>query len=136
MDWRTVPIGVLAQVALLVALWYSEFAITTLVVLAVLSVGGVVAGIASRDPPRARFDGAATLLVGTVVVVGGLLALAQFRPGSLPPIFVGGMFGGLVLGVLGFMLAIPFVGLYGAGCAVLGARCRRLASETADSVRG
>jgi hypothetical protein len=136
MDSRTVPIGVFAQVALLAALRYSEFPITIPAVLAVLSAGGVVAGIASRDPPRARFDGAATLLVGTVVVVGGLLALAQFRPSALPPIFVGGMFGGLILVILGFMLAIPFVGLYGAGCAVLGARLRRLASETADSVRG
>ena len=135
MDSRTVPIGVFAQVALLAALRYSEFPITIPAVLAVLSAGGVVAGIASRDPPRARFDGAATLLVGTVVV-GSLLALAQFRPSTLPPIFVGGMFGGLILGILGFMLAIPFVGLYGAGCAVLGARLRRLASETADSVRG
>jgi hypothetical protein len=136
MDWRAVPIGVCVQVALLVALFYRGFGVTILAVVGVLSVGGFVAGIASRDPPRARFDGAATLLVGTVVVAGGLLVLAQFRPGSLPPILVGGMFGGLIIGVLALLLAVPFIGLYGAGCAVLGARLRRLASETADSVRG
>lgn len=136
MDWRAVLVGVLAQVTLFVAAFYRGATMTVLVVLGILSAGGLLAGLLSRDPPRARFDGAATLLLGTLVVGGGLLVVAQFQPSTLPPIFVGGMFGGLIIGILGFMLAVPFVGLYGAGCAVLGARLRRLASETAGSIRG
>lgn len=135
MDWRAVLIGVLAQIVLLVAAFYRGLTIAVLVVVVILSAGGLVAGIASRDPPRARFDGAATLLVGTLVLGGGLLVLARFQPSSLPPIFVGGMFGGLIIAIMGFMLAVPFVGLYGAGCAVLGARLRRVASETTRSIR-
>lgn len=136
MDWRAVLIGVLAQIVLLVAAFYRGLTIAVLVVVVILSAGGLVAGLASRDPPRARFDGAATLLVGTLVLGGGLLVLARFQPNSLPPIFVGGMFGGLIIAIMGFMLAVPFVGLYGAGCAVLGARLRRVASETTSSIRG
>jgi len=135
MDWRAVLIGVLAQIVLLVAAFYRGLTIAVLVVVVILSTGGLVAGLASRDPPRARFDGAATLLVGTLVLGGGLLVLARFQPSSLPPIFVGGMFGGLIIAIMGFMLAVPFVGLYGAGCAVLGARLRRVASETTRSIR-
>lgn len=134
MDPRAVVVGVLVQAALLGAVLYHGITIATVVVLGVLSAGGFVAGLASRDPPRVRFDGAATLLIGTVV--GGLLALARFRPSSLPSVFVSGIFGGLILGVLALLLAVPFVGLYGAGCAVLGARLRRLVGETASSIRG
>ena len=135
MDPRAVVVGVLVQAALLGAVLYRGITIATVVVLGVLSAGGFVAGLASRDPPRVRFDGAATLLAGTLVV-GGLLALARFRPSSLPSVFVSGIFGGLILGVLALLLAVPFVGLYGAGCAVLGARLRRLVGETASSIRG
>lgn len=136
MDWRAVLVGVIAQVVLLGVAVYRGMTIAVLVVIAILSAGGLVAGIASRNPPRARFDGAATLLVGTLVVGGAVLVLARFQPSTLPPIFVGGMFGGLIIAILGFMLAVPFVGLYGAGCAVLGARLRRVASETTRSIRG
>jgi hypothetical protein len=136
MDAQSIFVGVLAQLALVAVLFYREVAMSVLVVAGVLSAGGVVAGLVGRDPARARFDGAATLLVGTTVLGGGLLVLARFRPSSLPTIFVGGMFGGAILAVLGVMLAVPFVGLYGAGCAVLGARLRRLATETTPSIRG
>ena len=136
MDPRAVVVGVLVQAALLGAVLYRGITIATVVVLGVLSAGGFVAGLASRDPPRVRFDGAATLLAGTLIVGGGLLALARFRPSSLPSVFVSGIFGGLILGVLALLLAVPFVGLYGAGCAVLGARLRRLVGETASSIRG
>lgn len=135
MDWRAVLIGVLVQVGLFVAAVSQSIVMTVPVVVGVLSAGGFLAGVASRDPPRARFDGAATLLLGTFALGGSLLVLARFQPSTLPPIFVGGMFGGLILAILAFMLAVPFVGLYGAGCAVLGARLRRAASETASSIR-
>ena len=45
------------------------------------------------------------------------------------------MFGGLIVGVLVFMLVIPFVGLYGAVCAVAGAHVRRRTANGLYRVR-
>ena len=79
MDWRAALGGVVVQIVLVAATIGS--AVSLLALLGALTVGGFVAGVLTRTPESARFDGAATMLLGTMVVGAGLLVLARFQVG-------------------------------------------------------